>query len=206
MSSTKLVYVANFAECLDYSSISENTKVFEEKEFAIDYIFDYVMNRIFECNMLEDSSYGLFEQYPGFFFDVDEDIEDQKESLISLDFDKKEELIKKYFDFANDGTNIVFYSIKELPSRSFIEEAHLANAIGIDNCFIRNFELRTNEDNEDDFVLIFAEMVGENYEKYEFSIMFSQSQDAIYDAQNKRWEIKTDKECYYVSFSKITGI
>ncbi|MEF1335600.1 hypothetical protein REH81_02230, partial [Vibrio rotiferianus] len=83
------------------------------------------------------------------------------------------------------------HKIEEKPIFSFLEQMHMADAVEIDDNFIRNFNVTSVDDydNLNDQTVMDAEMVNDEYDKLEYVITYDEAMNAYYNAQLGSWQV-----------------
>lgn len=90
-------------------------------------------------------------------------------------------LVPWYSELANDEQVYFGYKLEQLPTSSFIELVHEADAIEINYDFFRHFHIASvDEMDSDTSIFIDAITCNEDDEKFEYYISLSEAQNATY--------------------------
>jgi hypothetical protein len=183
--------VANFAKSI------VGPKLFLTQEAAVDELFDYVENQIFDGREDVLESMGDIECRD----DVERFMKEAKSSL-----DGKMSLIEHYFSYMKDDRNQTGFLIKEVPTASFIESISRADAVEINGDFIRHFEVKSRDsdgvcDGSEPFFDVTLVVDGYSETHYEFTL--DDAKNATYDIEREFWIVGKDElEILVINFDK----
>lgn len=102
-----------------------------------------------------------------------------------------EKLICWYAGVVADCDGYFAHKIEEKPVYSFLEQMHMADAVEIDDNFIRHFNVTSVDDydNLNDQTVMEAEMVNDEYDKLEYLVTYDEAMNAYYNAQLGSWQV-----------------
>lgn len=195
----KTTFSLVFFECCknvsDLINITNGPFLFNSKESAQEKLLDYVRNRIAEAYpdlLAEDAgTWGV----DLFNYTDDSDEAMSADEAYALLLNEKEKLtfdvlVNWFSGIANDEDMYFGYKIEELPTTSFIEELNNADAIEIDDNFIRYFNLTPDEQLEsEDSILLDASLVDDDLNRFEYYISSTEAKNATYNSQQQCWEV-----------------
>ena len=103
----------------------------------------------------------------------------------------RKNLIDWYSGVVADSDGYFAYKIEEKPIHGFLEQMHMADAVEIDGKFIRHFNVESvdNYDNLNDQTVMDASMVDDEYNHFEYEILYNEAIDAYYNAQLGSWQV-----------------
>jgi hypothetical protein len=97
-------------------------------------------------------------------------------------------LVPWYSEIANDEQVYFGYKLEQLPTSSFIELVHEADAIEINYDFFRHFHITSvDELDSDTSIFIDAADCNEDGEKFEYYISLTEAQNATYCFMTNTW-------------------
>lgn len=170
--------------------------LFQSYSAAQDYLMAYLRRRIanhYVDQLAEDAgTWGID------LFDYTDDTEDNpmtSEEAFNLLMGEQEtlffELLTSWYKTVTQGEARYFdYKITEVPTASFTEELHQADAIEVHGNFIRHFHLTPEEDiNSDDDILLDATLTTEDMDKLEYYVSVHEANTATFDSTNNCWNV-----------------
>lgn len=95
-----------------------------------------------------------------------------------------------YSEIANENAQCFHFSISELPDSSFIEEAIAADAIEINDNFVRDFHITMPDKlHANHSIFIETSVLSGEGKTLETDISLSEAQNAIYCPRKKLWQV-----------------
>jgi len=204
-----LIYFECEKSPFNLSSAIVRPELFSSHSAALDKLFLYVENRL--TDGLEDLFYQYIENNEALMDVLEQYVLENNDSLNVMDYIRsnkveKWSLISFYFEQMNDELCHAEFRIEELPASSLLEQILGADALEIDDNFIRHFNI-LNSDDETDYpedmpptkesVYIEASYVSDDYVMFEYEFTREEIMNATYDINRKHWVIKNEFE-YFV--------
>ncbi|AIW22355.1 MULTISPECIES: hypothetical protein [Vibrio] len=164
---------------------------------AVEVLFHHVKNRI------ADSYAELFaESADSNNIDIlqytsDDDVAITRDEVIIAveseysDSDSWANLIDWYSSVVEDCDGYFAYKIEVKPVHSFLEQMRMADAVEIDDNFVRHFNVTSVDDydNLNDQAVMEAEMVDGDYKQNVYSVNYDEAMNAYYNAQLGAWQV-----------------